>query len=198
MTAKSKGSKANQDSGQYVRKSTLVVAVVAALVFGLYMGTLFTSFGSFSTPNDGSIGDQAPQANAELEKAKEAVKLDPQNSRAWVVLGNLYFDLQNATESVKAYTKALEIQPNNPDVLTDRGTMYRELGQFELALQSYSKASSLNPNHKNALFNSGIVLYYDLNRKAEAIQKWEQLLRLDPNAKAPNGQTLKDMINELR
>ncbi len=193
--------KNNDDNTQYVRRSTLVVSVIAALVFGLYMGTLIPSFGSFSTPTNSESGNmdaQHEKLHQEIDKALVATKNDPQNTKAWVTLGNLYYDAGNATESVKAYTKALELDPKNANVLTDRGTMYRELGQFELALESYSKATSINPTHKNSLFNAGIILYYDLGRKSEAIEKWEQLLRVDPQAKAPNGQSLKDMINELR
>ncbi len=199
MGTKSKANRQSQDNASYVRKSTFIVSVVAALVFGLYMGTLMTSFNSFSTPSDGgSAGGQSNQAAAEIEKAKSTVELDPENARAWITLGNLYFDNGNPGESVKAYTKALELQPNNADVLTDRGTMYRELGQFELALQSYSKATNINPTHKNSIFNAGIVLYYDLKREAEGIAKWEQLLRIDPKATAPNGQPLADMIKGLK
>ncbi len=197
MAVKNKTNKTNEENAQYVRKSTFVVSIIAALVFGLYMGTLVTSFGSFSTPSGNDAG-QSNQASAEIAKAKAATESDPSNTKAWITLGNLYFDAQNPTESVKAYTRALELQPNNPDVLTDRGTMYRALGQYELALQSYIKASSLNPAHKNSLFNAGIVLFYDLKREAEGIEKWEQLLRLDPKATAPNGEPLKDMINKLK
>ncbi len=195
MAMKNKTNRGNQDNSSYVRKSTFIVSVVAALIFGLYMGTLITSFGSFSTPTDGG---KSSEIAAELEKAKLAAESDPSNVRAWITLGNLYFDNGNPSESVKAYTKALELQPNNADVLTDRGTMYRELGQYELALQSYSKATSVNPTHKNSLFNAGVVLYYDLKRQAEGIAKWEQLLRIDPKATAPNGEPLADMIKGLK
>ncbi len=190
----------NSENTQYVRRTTMVVSVIAALLFGLYMGTLIPSFGSFSSPTnaDGNISNQEAKLDAEIAKAKTATENDPKNARAWVKLGNLYYDAGNATESVIAYTKALELEPNNANVLTDRGTMYRELGQYDLALQSYSKATSVNPTHKNSLFNAGVILYYDLGRKAEAIERWEQLLRIDPNAKTPNGQLLSQMIKDLR
>ncbi len=188
----------NNEESTDVRRSTLIVSVIAALLFGLYMGTLIPSFGSFSTPAGDGSNSQEARLNSEIAKAKTATENDPKNAKAWVTLGNLYYDAGNATESVMAYSKSLEIDPNNANVLTDRGTMYRELGKYELALQSYAKATAVNPTHKNSLFNAGIILYYDLGRKAEAIEKWEQLLRIDPNTKTPNGQMLKDMVQELR
>ncbi len=200
MAAKNQRNKSESDNNQYVRRSTLIVSVVAALIFGLYMGTLFTSFGSFATPSaDGSsAGNQSSDPSAHIESAIAAAEKNPENAQNWIHLGNLYFDAKQPSESVKAYTRALEIQPNNTDVLTDRGTMYRDLGQFELALQSYVKANQIDPTHQHSLFNAGIILYYDLKRESEGIEKWEQLLRIAPDAKAPNGQPLKDMIDSLK
>ncbi len=194
----------NENKGAYVRRSTLMVSVAAALILGLYIGTLIPSFMHSATPvASGGSANSAPQASSEgqsaahIEEARLAAEKNPQDVQRWIHLGNLYYDARMAADSVMAYTKALEITPNNANVLTDRGTMYRELKKFDLALESFRSASRINPSHEQSLFNAGIVLYFDLGQKAEGKDMWQQLLRINPMAKAPNGQLLKDMINEL-
>ncbi len=186
-----------------VRRSTLYVSVVAALLFGLFMGTLIPSF-SGQTPvsqgsgGQGSSGQASSEENAHIADAEAATVANPQDADAWIHLGNLYYGAQQAEKSVMAYTKALEITPRNANVLTDRGTMYRKMGKFDLALASYEQARKVDPRHENSLFNAGIVLYFDLGRKAEAREKWQQLVRLNPSAKAPNGQSVKDMLLDMQ
>ncbi len=183
------------DTPAMVRRSTLYVSVVVALLFGLYMGTLIPTLMDAPVA---SSGGAAPAADtAHIADAEEAVVKDPTNADAWIHLGNLYFDARMPEKSVMAYTKALEISPNNANVLTDRGTMYRSMKQFDLALASYRQANKVNPRHENSLFNAGIVLYYDLNRKDEAKKSWQELLRVNPEAKMPNGQKVKDMLQQL-
>ncbi len=208
MTQKRKNSPASPRSGgaasapAMVRRSTLYVSVVAALLFGLYMGTLIPTLMGTSSATQGASGAasnaEAMQEDAQhIADAESAASADPTDAEKWIHLGNLYFDAGQAEKSVMAYTKALEINPNNANVLTDRGTMYRELKKFDLALQSYRQANKADPRHENSLFNAGVVLYFDLNRKAEAKETWQQLVRMNPNAKAPNGQSVKDMLLEM-
>ncbi len=184
-----------------VRRSTLYVSVVAALLFGLYMGTLIPALLG-TAPQGQAQQAAAPAANSpdagHINDAEAAAANDPTNAENWIHLGNLYFDANNPEKAVLAYTKALEITPANANVLTDRGTMYRALKQFDLALSSYKQAHKADPKHENSLFNAGIVLYFDLKRKDEAIEMWQQLLRVNPQAKAPNGESVKDLISKLK
>ncbi len=184
-----------------VRRSTMYVSVVAALLFGLFMGTLIPSFKGAPSTSQGQQAQQGAASNdaaAHIVDAEAAAKNDPNNAQNWIHLGNLYYDAQNPEQAVLAYTKALEITPNNANVLTDRGTMYRAMKKFDLALSSYKQANKVDPKHENSLFNAGIVLYFDLNKKAEAVEMWQQLVRINPNAKAPNGESVKDLILKLK
>ncbi len=203
MTQKRKNAPLSQASqgnaqGNMVRRSTLYVSVATALLFGLYMGTLIPSFTSGGAALQAEQNVQAQQDDAQhIADAEAATQADPKNADGWIHLGNLYFDAQMPEKSIMAYTKALEINPSNANVLTDRGTMYRLIKKFDLALQSYRQANKVDPRHENSLFNAGVVLYFDLNRKAEAIETWQQLVRLNPNAKAPDGQSVKDMLGKM-
>ena len=75
--------------------------------------------------------------------------------------------------------------------------MYRELHRFDDALKAFREAERVQPGHRNALFNQGIVLYYDLKRKDEAEAAWRRLLAADPNAHAPDGTPVSELIKHL-
>lgn len=107
------------------------------------------------------------------------------------------FDNQNPSAAVTAYENALRLKPGNANVLTDLGIMYRELHRFEDALKAFREAERVQPGHRNALFNQGIVLYYDLKRKDEAEAAWRKLLAADPNAHAPDGTPVSELIKHL-
>ncbi len=193
----------------YIRTSTLALSIAVAFFMGLYLGTIVPTLmdSDQAIVQSKATAANVPAANApvasqkelsQIELAEQAVENAPENVSALITLGNLYYDAQMPAKSVLAYTRALTINPNNPNVLTDRGTMYRAMGKYEQALDSYRKAFSLDPEHQNSLFNAGIVLYFDLRRKDEAREMFEKLLTVNPSAKAPNGQSVVDLLRELQ
>ena len=126
----------------------------------------------------------APTSNLDAERrievSKQILARDPKNAQAWIQLGNDYFDLHRAQESVEAYGKALALEPNNPDVLTDQGVMYRELKQFDKAIANFKKANQAKPDHVQSLFNLGVVYESDLHDSAKALQAWEKVVQVAP------------------
>jgi tetratricopeptide (TPR) repeat protein len=112
-------------------------------------------------------------------------------------LGNVYFDTNNVPKAIRAYEKSIELSPNNPNVITDLGVMYRRNGQPDKALEAFEMAIAVSPGHQQSRFNKGIVLRYDLNDRDGAVKAWEELLKINPNATAPNGQPLSEAIKNL-
>lgn len=201
----------------YVRRSSLYLAVALALVAGLFVGSLLPGMtghnlsGSSSIPSTASEAGQPASASQAVSKDdaatrlashilefEEAVRKNPNDVAAWVQLGNLYFDSGKAPQSINAYERALLLRPDDANVLTDLGVMYREVGKYELAVQAFRNASKVDPKHQNALFNRGVVLFFDLKRKEEGRKVWQELLVLNPQAKAPDGKPLKDMLRNLK
>ncbi|WP_241160238.1 tetratricopeptide repeat protein [Desulfovibrio sp. ZJ369] len=212
-----------QSSSGGIRKSTCLMGMLATLVLGLYLGSLLPGLlnapespqpaarqtgataqaqqPAASGPSPASAKDNQPpmppelaQKIAELEKH---VLADPHNAGSWAALGNLYFDTGQAKQAVSAYERSLAIVPDNADVLTDLGIMYRETGAFEKAVASFRKAVTIRPDHENARFNEGVVLYYDLHRKDEAVAAWKQLLAVNPGALSPDGKPVSELIKHL-
>jgi len=200
---------AKQDSpeGNFVKKETMLIIALIALVVGFLGGVFYSALQSgptgsvqtASTPpqqQQQQAGMSNEQARAILDLEQE-VAVNPTNVNAWTQLGHVYFDTNNPPKAIRAYEKSLELNPNNPDVLTDLGVMYRRNGQPEKALAAFEQAMAVAPNHEQSRFNKGIVLRYDLNDREGAVKAWEELLKINPNAMAPNGIPVSEAIKSL-
>lgn len=122
----------------------------------------------------------APAAIPDTFALEQAVVQDPNNFKAWVTLGNVYFDSHQPQKAVEAYAKALALEPNNPDILTDQGVMYRDLRDYPKALAAFEKAQKLNPAHIQSLFNLGVVYAHDVHQPAKAEKAWKRLIEVAP------------------
>ncbi len=195
-------------AGKYVRRATCVLSILLALACGGIVGYLSASAGGGGEDTKQPLG-QGGGVQAGLNMGgnerlfdsilqhEQQVRQEPQNVDAWTHLGNLYFDTDQPGKAVEAYEKALAIKPDQPDVLVDCGVMYRELKQYDKALEYFRKAILLNPRHEFALFNSGIVLYHDMNRQEDGLNAWRELVRANPEAKAPDGRPVSSIIDDL-
>lgn len=201
------GKKKHVDPQQHgVRHSTLYFAVGIALIAGVYLGTLLPSLlrdpvaaAQVGQPaQQGQVAEAAapvaPDITKHILELEQLVAKNPQDLPAWINLGNLYFDTHNHKGAIVAYEKALAIKPDNADVLTDLGIMYRDEKMYPQAVDAFTRALQVNPKHQNALFNRGVVLFYDMNRKEEGRTVWRQLLAVNPMAKAPDGKSVRDMV----
>jgi cytochrome c-type biogenesis protein CcmH/NrfG len=194
----------------YVRKETLYLVSLLALAVGFFGGVMFAVYKSDSTPAPGTSMGPAPQAQApqpqaadpgrlsmiaELEKETQA---NPGNEKAWIELGNAYFDTGQHEKSIQAYRRALEINPNNANVWTDMGVMYRRSGNPQEAIKSFDKAAEVDPKHEISRMNKGIVLLHDMNDMEGAIKAWEELLEINPVAVSPTGQSIDQMVQQMK
>lgn len=198
-------------SGRGVSYGVCMMMVLMAFAAGCYLGRILPEWsravdgaalplseGDVAAPPQGRQSGQEAVALQRLQELQERVQQHSEDVDAWVALGNLYFDMHQPQEAVHAYTHALKLRPLMPDVLTDLGTMYRALGQPEEALKRFRQALAMQPDYPNALFNSGVVLFFDLGRKEEGRQVWQQLLAVQPQATTPEGTPLREFLTSLQ
>lgn len=182
-----------------VKKETALLGVFIALIVGFVGGVVFSAYKLGSDQNiPGAMAPHDHASDSHIAELEELVANDPNNAAAWIELGNLFFDAQQIEKAIHAYESALKIQPENADVWTDLGVMYRRKGGAKQALAAFRQAQTLNPKHEIALFNAGVVLMHDLKQPKEAREMWEQLIRINPSAKAPNGQPVKELIEKMK
>ena len=132
---------------------------------------------------------------AALEKETAA---NPDNVEGWIQLGNLYFDNDNFDGAIGAYEKALALTPGNADVWTDLGVMYRRKDQPQKAVEAFDQAIKVDPRHQTCRFNKGVVLLHDLKDMPGAIAAWEELIRINPVATTPSGQSVDELVQQLK
>ena len=197
-------------ANQYVRKETFWLVTLLALAVGFFAGVMFAIFKSDSATVPGQPQAQVPQTQAPQSPATDPGRLqmiaaleketrqNPANGKAWIELGNSYFDTGQTEKSIQAYRQALEISPNNASVWTDMGVMYRRSGNPQEALKSFDKAIEVDPQYEVSRMNKGIVLLHDMNDIAGAIKAWEELLVVNPVAMAPTGQSIDQMIQQMK
>ena len=132
----------------------------------------------------------------EVQQLEALAKANPKNADAWTALGNAQMDAQRFAEAIISYQRALDINPKDVNVRVDMGTCYRGVGQPEKAVEEYRKAMKYDPRHPMAHMNAGVVLAFDLGRRAEAIKEFEKYLELSPNA--PNAADIRQEIQKLK
>jgi len=199
--------KQKSPEGNFVKKETMLVVALIALVVGFLGGVFYSALQSGPT---GSVQtssappqQQQQQQGMSNEQARtildleQEVAVNPTNVNAWIQLGHVYFDTNNPPKAIRAYEKALELNPNNPDVMTDLGVMYRRNGQPDKALATFDQVIAIAPNHEQSRFNKGVVLRYDMNDVEGARKAWEELLKINPKALAPNGIPVSEAIKSL-
>ena len=141
----------------------------------------------------------APAPNAmeqRIAATRQLIEQDPRNVKAWIALGNDYFDSQQREKAVEAYGKALQLQPDNPDVLTDQGIMYRELGAYDKAIANFEKASTIDPKHLQSILNLGILYGQDLKDENKAIKTWNRVIQIAPAS--PQAAKAREYIEQLK
>ncbi len=186
----------------YVKTENMILLVAAALAVGFVAGVIFSIFRSGDAMPTGMQADGKPPVSAEqsqvLKELLEKTKRTPDDVDAWTQLGHLYFDMDKPAEAIAAYETSLKLDGNRPDVWTDLGVMYRRNGDPRKAVETFDHALSLKQDHRIALYNKGIVLMHDLDDTQGALAAWERLLSIDPDTKTPGGDSLKNIVDQLK
>ena len=85
----------------YIKKETMIIAISIALLLGFIGGVVFSSF-KFKSGIPGSASMPPRQTNQQkeslaeldnkIQKLEKETVSDPENTEAWIRLGNAYFD----------------------------------------------------------------------------------------------------------
>jgi tetratricopeptide (TPR) repeat protein len=189
----------------YVKTTNMYLSVMVALAVGFLAGVIFSSY-RFSSrlPNQsssavaGSMPSVSRNQGETLAALLQATRTTPDNVNAWTQLGDFYFDAGEQEKAIQAYEKSLVLNDKRPDVWTDLGVMYRRAGKPSKAVACFDRALAMNSRHEVALFNKGVVLLHDLKDTKAAMAAWEQLIQVNPDARSPNGQSIKALLEQMK
>ncbi|MBF0502889.1 MAG: tetratricopeptide repeat protein [Candidatus Riflebacteria bacterium] len=120
-------------------------------------------------------------ADQQLRNLICSTEQNPQDSKAWLDLGNYYYNRRSSIEAICAFRKAYDLDLKSFIVANDLGDCHFDLGLFEDALIWYRKAVSIKPRFPEAWLNLGNVLM-ELGRWEAAEQALEKACDLNPDA----------------
>ncbi len=98
----------------------------------------------------------------------EALRCEPSNIWALVLMGNLLTKEKNDVEHAKQYyDKVLEFHPDNAIAINNIGATYMEVKDFEAALPYLQKALDIDDTYANSYYGLALC-YYKLGHLADA------------------------------
>lgn len=190
------------NSKKTARNNSIAIYVALAFIVGFLAGTGFAVFKMDSpgtsqqaSSQQSNMSEQQSQAITHLESE---VTNNPERFQAWTQLANLYYDTGQYDKAVKAYETSLDLHAGNANIWTDLGVMYRRTNRSEKAIEAFDKAIAMDPTHEVSRLNKGIVLLYDLNDPDGAIESWENLLKINPNATSGNGDSIREFVDQVK
>ena len=129
---------------------------------------------------DFGIGDPSENLAKHLEAARNAVRLDPNDGEAQLVLGHAYAYQGLADQALEQFAKAEALAPNNADVLILIAWYLPQLGQPDRAVALVEKALQLNPNYPY-WYNQGLRFVYFFGGQFDKSVRYSKLVT-DPFA----------------
>ena len=120
------------------------------------------------------------QAEMAADDASLALKLSPQDTELFIMLGTAEGMQGRLKEAVDDISAALRLEAGRTDALVLRAMMRRKLDQLDLAQADVSQALTLDPDNADALLERGI-LRQRMGDPEGARADWEHARGIDPN-----------------
>jgi tetratricopeptide (TPR) repeat protein len=115
-----------------------------------------------------------------LDAYEQAIQLDPTSAYAYILKGDVLYDLERYEEALTDYEQALQLDPENPYTYIFKGQALDGLERYEEALATYEEALQYIPDDAFVQGCRSITLY-ELERYEEALVACERSIELDPN-----------------
>jgi tetratricopeptide (TPR) repeat protein len=142
--------------------------------------------------NNGKAGN----FQAEIDFAKKALELDPNNFVALSNLGVGLMGIQDIDESEKTFKKLLEVDSTSPVAFYQLGVLYEQKRDDDKALNHYLQAVKYNPSFVDAHFNLSMI-YARKKDFTKAIESMKSAKRHAPKDKDIS-QMLKNLERDLK
>ena len=115
-----------------------------------------------------------------IKSAETATKLDPENSEAWLIRGDVNLKAGKHKSAMKALKKASELDPEDATVENTMGMVSYKDGKLKEAIKHLRRALIRKKNYPAAMRNLGLVSM-ELEDWEEAFSSYVLLVKNDPN-----------------
>jgi tetratricopeptide (TPR) repeat protein len=129
----------------------------------------------------GKALEQAGRSKDAIEQFKIAVSLDSLNPKVSVSLADALARQGFVDDAIMQYQKALSIDSTMVSVLNSMGVLYVNSSRYDLAIEQFIRAAYQQPSML-AVHNNIITAYAYMNKKAETVVLFEQLLKTYPQS----------------
>jgi tetratricopeptide (TPR) repeat protein len=114
-----------------------------------------------------------------IAACKNALHLNPQNTDAYKILGNILKIKGKKAEALGVYAKALEINPNSAPIYANLGSFHADQKNWQQALDYYQQAVIIDPNFAGA-YRSLARIWEELGESKQALECLCQAVNLEP------------------
>ena len=118
-----------------------------------------------------------------IEKYKESIKINPDNSSPYIGLGYVYYRAyKNYDAAISNYQKVIDRDDTDTNYLAynDLALVLADKGDTKAAIENYQKAIAVNPNYHNAYYNLGLI-YLAKKDYQQAITQFNKIIELPYN-----------------
>ena len=128
------------------------------------------------------------EKNSDLKRVVEitskAIKLDPNNAKAYSYRAHAYGRLKKNEAAIQDYKRAIKSDQNNAEIYKYFGVFYARRGDYSAAIQCFTKAIAINKNSFGAHLFRG-KSFSGLKQYSEAIQDFNKAIELKPKHAQP-------------
>src|SRR6185369_11685262 len=141
---------------------------------------------AIQSSNDPATHGNPGDFDKKLESLLTSYQLFPLNkalkrdlAEAYANYGNLFLNRRQYEQADENYLKAGELYPDEPLFALSRGICNYYLKKYDIARYELERTRPKSPDSVELLYYLGLVLYETDNRQ-QAIELWEQALKLSP------------------
>ena len=148
------------DSKILTKSNANIWIVVVVVLLPIFTISVYQNLSNYTPTSKSAAIDLPPLTlDQSVVKIEQHLKENPQDVKAWKMLGLSYFDLNKIDESLKAYEKAYQIDPNDPRLLVEYASALISSNDDQFTpkpMGFIKKALEIEPNAPDALYLAGL------------------------------------------
>lgn len=136
-----------------------------------------------------------------LELVKEAIKLNPNYAKFYLLEGNLYTELANPREALNSYRKATKLRSSYVEVYFRIATIHeKEYQDYDEAVKYYRRAYAVGKSNHNLLLNIGecYLASNEINLAKHKAEEYKKLIEAENKVLSFDYYHLNGKINYLQ
>ncbi len=187
------------DSKTLTKSNANIWIVVVVVLLPIFTISVYQNLSNYTPTSKSAPIDLPPLTlDQSVVKIEQHLKENPQDVKAWKMLGLSYFELNKIEESLKAYEKAYQIDPSDPRLLVEYASALISANDDQFTpkpMELIKKALEIEPNAPDALYLAGMfaVSVQDFNL---AKTLWNKALSALPE-QSVDRQALVSILAEL-